>query len=285
MLNVKPLDKYSERLEKQYLAEIERQYRTAKASIEDKLAVAYAKWGDGKTLTLAEANKFDRLTKLLNSINEDLATLNRGRNAQTRGYLTDMYLANYYNMANLIEEQAEIGVGFGLINRNAIYESILSPMDLIALEDNATEVRSGVKRAITQGIVQGLPVRESAKLVTKALETNANNAVRIVRTESTRILNKARLDASERAETNGIKLVKVWVATNDSRTRERHAEINGEERPLDKPYSNGLMYPGDPSGPADEIINCRCAQSTEIIVVPDSMRNKPLLEIPKEYRI
>lgn len=285
MLNVKPLDKHTDKLEREFQAEIARQYQTAKDAIQKEIAFVYSKYGTDGVLTMAQAQKADRLVKMLNSINEDLATLNRGKNAQVRGYLTDVYLANYYNFANLIEKQADIGVGFGLLNRNAIYESVLTPMDMIALEENAQNVRTGIKRAITQGIVQGQSVAQMAKTVTVALEKNANDATRIVRTETTGILNKARLDASDKAQTNGIKLVKVWVATNDSRTRDRHSEIDGEEQPLDKPYSNGLMYPGDQSGAADEVCNCRCSQSTEVVVVPDAMKDRPLLEIPKEYRI
>ena len=34
--------------------------------------------------------------------------------------------------------------------------------------------------------------------------------------------------------------------------------VDGEIRALDEKFSNGLMYPGDPSGSAAEVINCRC---------------------------
>ena len=51
---------------------------------------------------------------------------------------------------------------------------------------------------------------------------------------------------------------KIWVAVMDSATRDSHASVDGEERPMDTPFSNGLMFPGDPNGPAEEIINCRC---------------------------
>lgn len=56
----------------------------------------------------------------------------------------------------------------------------------------------------------------------------------------------------------GIKVRKRWVATKDERTRASHADLDGEIVDYDKPFSNDLMYPGDPSGPAVEVYNCRC---------------------------
>jgi SPP1 gp7 family putative phage head morphogenesis protein len=52
--------------------------------------------------------------------------------------------------------------------------------------------------------------------------------------------------------------IKIWVAVMDGATRDSHAAVDGEERPIDRPFSNGLMFPGDPNGPAEEVINCRC---------------------------
>ena len=52
--------------------------------------------------------------------------------------------------------------------------------------------------------------------------------------------------------------IKIWVAVMDGATRDTHAAVDGEERPIDRPFSNGLMFPGDPNGPAEEVINCRC---------------------------
>jgi HK97 family phage portal protein len=51
---------------------------------------------------------------------------------------------------------------------------------------------------------------------------------------------------------------KIWVAVMDDATRDSHADVDGEEKPIDMVFSNGLMYPGDSSAPAEEVINCRC---------------------------
>lgn len=52
--------------------------------------------------------------------------------------------------------------------------------------------------------------------------------------------------------------IKIWVAVRDAHTRDSHAAQDGEERPINMPFSNGLMFPGDNNGPAAEVINCRC---------------------------
>jgi len=59
--------------------------------------------------------------------------------------------------------------------------------------------------------------------------------------------------------------IKIWVSVIDSETRGMdimdeadHVSLDGEEVPLDMPFSNGLMYPGDKRGGPAEYINCRC---------------------------
>lgn len=51
---------------------------------------------------------------------------------------------------------------------------------------------------------------------------------------------------------------KIWVSVGDLYTRDSHLALDGQERPIDMPFSNGLMFPSDPNGDAGEVINCRC---------------------------
>jgi HK97 family phage portal protein len=59
--------------------------------------------------------------------------------------------------------------------------------------------------------------------------------------------------------------IKIWVSVLDKNTRGNdpedeadHISMDGEEVPIDMPFSNGLMYPGENGAAAAEVINCRC---------------------------
>lgn len=81
----------------------------------------------------------------------------------------------------------------------------------------------------------------------------------IVRTETVKATNITQLAA---ADNEDFEMEKQWIAIEDNRTRRSHshAGVDGERVPLDEPYSNGLMFPGDPEGDASEVVNCRCTQ-------------------------
>lgn len=49
-----------------------------------------------------------------------------------------------------------------------------------------------------------------------------------------------------------------WVTSLQESTRESHANADGEIRPLDQPFSTGLMHPLENGGPPEEVINCHC---------------------------
>lgn len=71
--------------------------------------------------------------------------------------------------------------------------------------------------------------------------------------------NKARLDGMYRAEDMGNSITKIWISTLDNRTRDAHADRDGEEIALDDEFAPGLSRPRDPNGTPEEICNCRCS--------------------------
>jgi hypothetical protein len=48
---------------------------------------------------------------------------------------------------------------------------------------------------------------------------------------------------------------KTWTVTSEN---SRHPELDGETAALGKTFSNGLGYPGDPSGDVEETAGCTC---------------------------
>lgn len=52
---------------------------------------------------------------------------------------------------------------------------------------------------------------------------------------------------------------KAWISMDDDRVRDTHRECEAQGAiPIDATFSNGLKYPGDPNGGAEEVCNCRC---------------------------
>lgn len=114
-----------------------------------------------------------------------------------------------------------------------------------------------------------LTMRQAAKEVQKLV--NKRNfyrwqAMRIARTESTAAANYGGLIAGQ---VSGFVMEKIWIAGLDERTRTSHANADGqrvlihEDFILEMPTLDGttepLMYAGDPSASAGNVINCRCS--------------------------
>nr|AKH47393.1 hypothetical protein P12026_05 [uncultured marine virus] len=89
-----------------------------------------------------------------------------------------------------------------------------------------------------------------------------NQAERLVRTEATAAANFATMESATTIFP-GSQMRKEWIASFDDRTRSTHSEAGSSDPiPYNDPFMVGgsfLMYPGDPSGPAAEVINCRCS--------------------------
>lgn len=122
-----------------------------------------------------------------------------------------------------------------------------------------------LKMAIDEAIEANQTVPEIANILTevsKGVFNNASNrSMAIARTESNSLLNGSAISTYQR---EGVRQ-KEWLTTLDDKARESHIRINGEIIPMESRFSNGLEYPGDPAGPAEEVVNCRCAISPVVI--------------------
>jgi len=115
-------------------------------------------------------------------------------------------------------------------------------------------------KKLTEQFAESLAEGEGRKALIKRIEQTYKDislarATTIARTE----VHAATQFGTNQAYKQAAVPIKIWVAVGDIHTRHSHSVIDGQERPLNSPFSNGLMYPGDEAGDAGEVINCRCS--------------------------
>lgn len=131
------------------------------------------------------------------------------------------------------------------------------------------EVYALIVREIEAGLALNEGIPDISTRVRQVLTTTGHNrwpnrATTVARTEALAAVNAgvyqgAVLDAQQRGD---VAPMKLWLATEDQRTRQTHKEADGQRTLLASPFTVGgfeLLYPGDPRGPAQEVINCRCS--------------------------
>ena len=120
-----------------------------------------------------------------------------------------------------------------------------------------------IQRAISQGKTYNEIARSMANNMADGagltqFKKAYSKAMTIVRTEGGRINNEAQYQAMLAAKAKGASVQKQWCAVLDSRTRLSHAKLDGEIQEVEDRFSNGLLYPCQSGGAAEEVINCRC---------------------------
>lgn len=88
----------------------------------------------------------------------------------------------------------------------------------------------------------------------------------VAQTERTRIQSQAHMDANAEAVAMGLPVYNTWH-TRMVNSRDTHIALNGKVA-LHGEYFPGspLRYPGDPTAPAREVINCHCVMSSDVLM-------------------
>lgn len=107
---------------------------------------------------------------------------------------------------------------------------------------------------------EGLGTQETARRVQRVMGgvVSANRAQTIARTEVHTVANTAQHQAAEALE---VPMKQEWIAAVDERTRTTHIDADGQVVGLGESFIVGgasMRFPGDPTAPPEETINCRC---------------------------
>lgn len=115
-----------------------------------------------------------------------------------------------------------------------------------------------LKQSLLEGFLAGESESKLAERVNDVMTlAKRQRAQTIARTETFSVVNQAHI---ETYRMNGIEW-KEWLTAGDERVRDMHVAADGQITKLDDYFNVGgeyLMYPGDPNGSPENIINCRC---------------------------
>jgi uncharacterized protein with gpF-like domain len=137
------------------------------------------------------------------------------------------------------------------------------------LRNFPNETYALLQRIIARGVDEGRSIQDVSDevqqlLTATATDTYRRRAVTVARTETIGAANAGAFAAAQELarETGEENPEKVWLATDDTRTRPTHRTAEGQRVPLMSPFDVGgyqLQFPGDPTGPPQEVIMCRCS--------------------------
>ena len=135
-------------------------------------------------------------------------------------------------------------------------------------------IRGAIESAIQQGTEEGLGIDKISRLVRSNLQDSLGD---IGRSRSRMIAQTEMITGSNQASQEGIGSTglpyrKFWSNSGLTNIRDSHvfAQDNypngiGENERFDMGNGNTMLHVGDPNGPAEEVINCRCTTLYEVM--------------------
>jgi hypothetical protein len=190
--------------------------------------------------------------------------------AQTAEVAGDLYEAVAAAAGARVAEV--FGIDFDL-DSSEVQEFIQARANQLAGQVTETTYRQ-ITQALADGTAAGDDVAELAARVREVFaEASKNRSVVIARTEVISAFNGSTAQLAAILP-DDVVAGQEWIATRDGRTRASHAAVDGEWRRPGSPFDVGghrLLYPGDPSGPADETVQCRC---TLALLTPEDVAER-----------
>jgi SPP1 gp7 family putative phage head morphogenesis protein len=194
----------------------------------------------------------------------------------------DVFAENY-NYSAFIAEKT-IATSFDVYNAEAVARLILDNPQLlpewkIDEEKDYKWNSEKVNNIIRQGIIQGESIDGITDRLCADLATQNENKMRMfARTAMTEAQNAGRQQQMQDSADRGIEVHKQWLATIDSRTRDAHRGLDGQEVPFDEDFDSSLgpiEYPGDPKAAPANVFNCRCTMRSIYPKYRNQMQDEP----------
>lgn len=267
-------------LENKVKVQLVREYKTALREIQSELSRLYQQYEVNGELTYAQMAQYNRLNALYATIERILTPLGITVKRQITELSGEVYQESYYRMGFSIVNGNRLNISWGILNTREILAAVNEPVSGLPLSETLNKTRYELllrqRQTITQGLIQGKSYGDMSRALSESFSISANDALRIVRTEAARNAGAGEAMSMDFAEDQGIEVDRVWDATLDSKTRPRHATLDGQTADEEDYFHSGGLkarYPGG-WGSAEMDINCRCSIRTQIKDFPPEYRRE-----------
>lgn len=192
--------------------------------------------------TLASRSRISILEEKLYQIDKYINELYETSYKSTESFLKSSITDTYYQNIFTVHKYLEVGASFSLVDDKLIREVLaarwLGSNYSERIWINRDKLKIVIRDSITDMIIRGQGAKEVAKEVSSKMDANLSNAMRLVRSEHSFVMNQA-----SKHSYNELAITKYqYLATLDKRTSDTCRSLDGQVFEL-KDSIEGLNYP------------------------------------------
>ena len=178
--------------------------------------------------TLAMKSRISRLEEMFYQCNKYINEVYENTNKRLTVVYSSTIKDNYYQTIFDIHKSIGVGVSFSYIDNDMIKEILAFPWSgrhySQNLWINRTKLKNAMVQELTQMIIQGKGVKETSKALSKKLDADYKNCLRLIHTEHSYFMSEATAKAYEELEVE----IYQYSSALDKRTCESCGALDGE---------------------------------------------------------
>ena len=178
--------------------------------------------------SLAMKSRISRLEEMFYQCGKYINEVYENTNNRLQIAYSSTIKDNYYQTIYDIHKAIGVGASFSYIDNDMIKEILAFPWSgrhySSRLWSNRTKLKNAMVEELTQMLIQGKGVKETSKALSKRLDADLKNCIRLIHTEHSYFMGESTAKAYEELEVDKYQ----FLATLDNRTSEICQNLDGK---------------------------------------------------------
>lgn len=178
--------------------------------------------------TLSMKSRISRLEEMFYQCGKYINEVYESANKRLQIAYSSTIKDNYYQTIYDIHKAIGVGASFSYIDNDMIKEILAFPWSgrhySSRLWSNRTKLKNAMVEELTQMLIQGKGVKETSKALSKRLDADLKNCIRLIHTEHSYFMEQASQKAYDELDIDKYKI----LATLDKRTSKICQDLDGE---------------------------------------------------------